>query len=357
MRPQLSAMTSWPMRLMRAVMMIWIAAFAALTLWAAPAQAALPSDVVTRQSDSSPLVWHYPKRFEPAIERLMPRAQRSMDSLSERLALPKVERIDIWLISDLDHYYDWNELPSRAPEWAVGLSLVNKRTILVKHGVGKDGALVDLNKTLDHELAHVAVDLARQGHHLPLWFNEGFAQWHAQEWTLESGELVARSAGSRVLLPMESLDRSFPDHQNTTSLAYAQSHHFVRHLVHLYGEQIWPKIMTSVRDGETFSVAFSLATGDDFENVQRRWFMALTQNSSPLSVFADGTLLFFGASVLFVVAWGVRRRRARRKFETLDDGIEAWSEPWSYDPSRYPLPEYGSKPAPAKEVWRAAAQS
>lgn len=313
------------------------------------AEAALPADVVQTQAPNSALVWHYPKRFEPAVAKLRPKAELSMKRLEQRLALTKPERVDIWLISDLDDFYTWNELPSRAPEWAVGLSLVNKRTVLVKHGVGKDGQLVDLEKTLDHELAHVAVDLARQGKHMPLWFNEGFAQWHAQEWTLENGELVARSAASHTLQPLSALDRSFPDHHNSTSIAYAQSHHFIRYLVNRYGEDFLPQVMSKVRQGESFSVAFTLATGDDFENVQTRWMQGLEQNSSVLSVFADGTLLFFGASLLFLLTWGVRRRRSQLKFETLDDDLEDWG----YDVQRYPLPRYTPEQPQTKEVWRA----
>lgn len=326
-----------------------IISLSALAFAPTQAQAAIPQDVITRQDPGSALVWHYPRRFEPAVQKLRPKAELSMKHLEQRLALPKAEKIDIWLISKLDHYYEWQDVPSRAPEWAVGLSLVNKRTVLIKHGVSKDGQLVDLDKTLDHELAHVAVDLARQGHHLPLWFNEGFAQWHANEWTLESGELVARSAASKVLPPLSQLDRAFPDHQNNTSIAYAQSHHFIRHLVDRYGESLLPDVMRRVRAGESFSVAFTMVTGDDFENVESRWMQGLAQNSSALSVFADGTMLFFGASLLFLVTWAVRRRRSRRKFETLDDDLEDWG----YDPQRYPLPQYSPKDAPTKEVWRA----
>ena len=140
-------------------------------------------------------------------------------------------------------------------------------------------------------------------------------------------------------MPLAKLERSFPGHHQSTSLAYAQSHHFMQHLANHYGEDVFGQILEHIRAGETFSVAFTMATGDDFERVEYRWRAGLAENSSPISNLADGTILFFGASLLFLVAWAVRRRRSREKFEHLDDGLDGWD----YDPSRYRIPGYGGR--------------
>lgn len=311
---------------------------AVMVLLPSTAAAAIPSDVTVRPGANGAVQMHYPKRFEKAANKLETQAIDSIARLEYRLGLEDMSGIDVYLVDDLDDYFTWNQIPSRAPQWAIGLSLVNRKTVLVRHGLGPNRQIVDIEKTFDHELAHVAIDVARQGNHVPLWFNEGFASFQADEWTLERGEEVARAAATGTLIPLKKLDRSFPDHQQTTSLAYAQSHHFVRYLADRYGEDVFADIMKEIRAGETFSVAFTLTTGDDFEVMEKKWREALAEGSSPLSGLADGTILFFGASLLFLVAWAKRRRRSREKFERLDDGLEGWD----YDPARYKLPGYAS---------------
>lgn len=305
---------------------------------ATSAMAATPDDVVVRPGAKGAVTMHYPERFEKAAGKLEVQATDSIRKLEYRLGLEDMSGIDVYLVKDLDDYFTWNQIPARAPQWAIGLSLVDKKTVLVRHGLGPNRQIVDIEKTFDHELAHVAIDVARQGNHVPRWFNEGFASYQADEWTLERGEEVARAAATGTLIPLKKLDRTFPDHQQTTSLAYAQSHHFVRYLADRYGEDVFASIMDQIRQGETFSVAFTLSTNDDFERVEKVWRESLADGASPLSGLADGTILFFGASLLFLVAWAKRRRRSREKFERLDDGLEGWD----YDPSRYKLPGYTS---------------
>lgn len=308
------------------------------------AMAAVPDNVVERKSADGALRWHYPSRFAPSMPKLEATGKKSVQRLKTTLGWQANQTVDVWVLSDLNDYFRWHDMPTKAPEWAVGLSLVGRRTVLLLNNTGKDGKLVNVPQTFEHELAHVAIDMARGKYRVPLWFNEGFAQYHANEWTLENSELVARSAASGVLIPFENIDKSFPPHHNTTSLAYAQSHHFIRDLVNRYGQDVFARILTLIRTGETFSVAFSMVTGDDFEKRELQWRQHLSKNSSALSVFADGNLLFFGASLLFIVAWGVRRRRSKLKFDHLDDDLDAMQ----YDTSRYPLPGYTSSTTPGR---------
>lgn len=297
--------------------------------------AQVPEDVVERDGARGQIVMHYPERFENAAQELDEQAIVSLSKLQYRLGIEHFDPIDVWLVSDLDDYFTWNSVPGRAPTWAIGLSLVNRKTVIVRHGLGPNRQIVDIHDTFDHELAHVAIDVARQGRHIPLWLNEGFASHHADEWTLERGEQVVRAAATSSLIPLKDLDQQFPDHAQVTSLAYAQSHHFVRFMAEQYGEDVFGKIISRVsQNDETFSVAFTMVTGDDFEVVEMDWRNNLAENASPISNLADGTVLFFGASLLFLLAWAKRRRRSKEKFERLDDGLEGWE----YDPTRYRLP-------------------
>ena len=164
-------------RVTRRLVMWAVAALSALALWApTTAQAEVPADVVTRPGARGAVTMNYPSRFEPAAEQLDEQAIKSLSKLRYQLSLESIEGVDVWLVSNLDDYFTWKEVRGRAPEWAIGLSLVDRKTVLVRHGLGPNRQLVNIHDTFAHELAHVAIDVARQGRPVPRWFNEGVRQ-------------------------------------------------------------------------------------------------------------------------------------------------------------------------------------
>src|SRR5690625_1000033 len=145
------------------------------------ARAGADQDFVQWVGPESGLDYHYPPRFEPAIQLLEKQAQPLLTSLEKRLGLEDLSDIEVWLLPELAIYFEHQGSDYDPASWAVGLSLSDRSTILVKHGVSMGGEVVDIEATFAHELAHVAVDRARAGNHVPRWFNEGFAVLYAEQ--------------------------------------------------------------------------------------------------------------------------------------------------------------------------------
>ncbi|MBA2663031.1 MAG: hypothetical protein H0U74_12105 [Bradymonadaceae bacterium] len=294
------------------------------------------AEIISVTTPDEALRFHYPRRFAPAVEILERQGPQLFHKLEQTLGIENFPTVDVWVLPDLNIFYELHELQSRPPAWAVGLSFSKKRTILVLHGIGPNREPVDIHRTFAHELAHVAIDEATGEHRVPRWFNEGFAIMHADEWSAERSEMLARAAATGMLIPFESLTDTFPGHHNTVSVAYAQSFHFVRHLQSRYGDQTFARLTARVRAGEDFYVALEALTGEPFSVVQAEWREALEQGSSFWSIFRDENVFFFGASLLFLVAWAVRRKQKRKQLQAMSN--EDPPEGWDYDDSRYPLP-------------------
>ncbi len=291
-----------------------------------------PDEMIT--SKSGDLEFHYPKRFEPAARELMRTSTRSVRRAERSLGLESLGPVEVWVLPQVDDYFEVTGTPGAPPSWAVGLSLSDKGVIIVVNGAGPGGALVELQKTFDHELAHVAIDRARAGHPVPRWFNEGFALLHADEWSPERADLFGRAASTGALKSFRDIERGFPEHSGSAGLAYSQSLQFMMHIQDLAGDDVIGKIMTGVRAGTPFDKAFKSAVGKSLALTEAQWKQEAESQMSGWSILNDGTWGLVGAALLFIVAWFVRRRRKRLKFAAMkDDAAE-----WDYDETRYPLP-------------------
>lgn len=308
-------------------------ALVVLVLSAPFAFADVRADEMTSTSAAG-LEFHYPERFAPAARKLVEIAPETVARVERSLGLDALGPVQVWVLPEVDDYFEVTGTPGNPPKWAVGLSLSDRGVIIVVNGAGPNGALVELEKTFEHELAHVAIDRARRGHPIPRWFNEGYALLQADEWTPERADVFGRAASAGALKPFAEIERTFPEHSASAGLAYSQSLQFVMHLQDTAGQDVIARIMRQVGEGKSFEHAFASAVGSSLALTEAVWRQDAAEQMSGWSILNDGTWGFFGASILFIVAWLVRRKRARSKLAAMpDDAAE-----WDYEESRYPLP-------------------
>lgn len=291
--------------------------------------------IQTQESASSPLKYHYPEQYQPAIDALDARSGEVVARFERNLAIDPFPAVDVWILPEVNDFFEVTGREGRAPKWAIGLSLGDEQTVIVARDTElPGGAESDLEKTFIHELAHVAVDIAREGHHVPRWFNEGFALSQAREWSTERRQQLTRAASTGALIPLSDLNRDFPAHHNVASLAYAQSFHFVEFLEEHHGEGVTARIMEHLRETGDFDGAVEEATGRSVAALEADWRDELTSKTSWLALLQSEFAIFFVAAVIFAIAWFIRRKRLRRSA----DAAEEEDAEWSYDKSRYPLP-------------------
>lgn len=302
--------------------------------WVRAAHASVPQEqMASAQMREAGLTFHYVKRYQPAIDILAREAPVFRERAQRSLGLAEMSPIEVWVLPRVADYYALRGEPNRAPEWAVGLSLTGRSTIIIAHGGQR--APEDVMFTYAHELAHVAVDQARAGAPVPRWFHEGFAVMIAQEWTPERSEKLALAAARGQLQAFSQLTHTFPSHQQSVSLAYDQSFHFVRWLQLEYGADFWARVMHQLGGGLDFDQALQAETGLSPAELEARWRETLSQATSIWSIFADEGVIFFGVSLLFIIAYIRARSRRRQKLASMQDEP---SDEWGYDPARYPLP-------------------
>src|SRR6185295_14591095 len=104
------------------------------------------------------------------------------------------------------------------------------RLVLISMMAPRGGDATDLDEVFRHELAHVALEDAVQGKHVPVWFNEGLAISLSGELAMARTKTLWSATLSGTLIPLADLDRSFPHENFEVSIAYAESADFMRFL-------------------------------------------------------------------------------------------------------------------------------
>jgi hypothetical protein len=173
------------------------------------------------------------------------------------------------------------------------------------------GAPHDLVEVFHHELAHVALHEAVDNHHVPRWFNEGFAIHLSGESSLARLQTLWGATLGGTLLPLDALDRAFPSEDHEVSVAYAQSADVVRHLLRTHEQQRFMSLLKKLGEGKAFDRGLEESYGLDLHALEYEWRQEAERRFNFWPVLLSGSMIWVGALGLFMLAWRRRRQKQR----------------------------------------------
>jgi hypothetical protein len=228
---------------------------------------------------------------------------------------------------------------SATPRWAAGITHPGGNVILFDAAaLRREGGL----RLIRHELAHAALGQLG-GPDLPRWFQEGLAVTAANEWSTESDLAMVRAAQDH--LPLESLDRGFPDGMTDLGVAYAESASFVQYLLDKAGPDAVQRLIRSCGAGTPFAVAFAREIGPRPE-WEARWLESIKVRYAWIPAVTGSSTLFALVALLCVLAYARRRRgqRLRLAEQDLEEQALAAAERITAAEQRAPLTEPRESP-------------
>ena len=137
-----------------------------------------------------------------------------------------------------------------------------------------------LTHTLHHELVHAALDAAAPSLALPIWLNEGLAEWFAARAAGRPAlgdrhrALLAEGARRGALLPLEAISEASLVHlaARDAPLAYVQSTALVDRAARLGGKQALPVLLAQLFRTGDLDRALLRATGVDARGLEAATF-------------------------------------------------------------------------------------
>jgi hypothetical protein len=175
-----------------------------------------------------------------------------------------------------------------------------------------------LEEVLAHEVAHVLIHRAAGGRSVPRWFDEGLAMLAARSWRLRDQTELALGLlwGPRV--PLWKLDDLFKGDRREVERGYALSGTLVQDLLERYGAAVPRIVLARLARGDTFGEALRSATGASLAEVGEAFYERQATLKRWIPILTSTAALWFGISVLAIVA-ALRRRRRRMELEAEAD--------------------------------------
>jgi len=180
------------------------------------------------------------------------------------------------------------------------------------------GSRLRLEHMVPHEVTHVLLlRLLGPGRiaKLPLWFNEGLAEYESRVWTgmddAALGELMRRNRA----LPLDKLSAAFQGNEEAVADAYLQAWSVVRFLAAREGDGFARRILSALKTRPAFASALAAGTGRDLAGLDRAWRSAASaarhEPPAPLfwGLFTAYVVGAVAAVAVFAKIWLALRRR------------------------------------------------
>ena len=125
--------------------------------------------------------------------------------------------------------------------------------------------------TATHEMTHILVArAARSSGAVPLWLNEGLAEYGNLDQTVSYERFLEWAEGTDRLIPLKSL-RSIPGDPNLTLVAYGQGRSAVKYMIDEYGEEKMAELLATLGTGLGIDAALNAVYGFGIDGLENLW--------------------------------------------------------------------------------------
>jgi hypothetical protein len=253
----------------------------------------------------------YPKAASERVAPLLRDAEAVKAQLAELLGQAVLGRLEVRITPTFDDMRRLAPIGAPPPAYASGVAYAKRPLVLISKMAPRGADATDLDEVFRHELAHIALEDAVGGRHVPAWFNEGLAVGFAGENGLDRQKVLTTATINGTLLPLGELDRGFPADPTDVGVAYAQSVDFLRFLQARSDRLRFTSMIERVRDGQAFDRALGDAYGSDIRKLEFQWRTEVERRYSLIPLLAGGGLLWVG--VIGALGWGYVKKRRRAK--------------------------------------------
>ncbi len=204
-------------------------------------------------------------------------------------------------------------------DWAFGVALPQKYLIAInlQKVSSPENAL---SAVVRHETVHLYLGAWENIHqkNLPLWFNEGIAEYFSGALHLTYQEEILNSLAFQKVIPFESLNNKFPKDSQLAHQAYLQSLSMVRYIQSHYGNSALRNILQHYEHSKNFNEALEKALEIDLEKLQQNWYVAISPGNLWLWIWRITGIfsLFTIVAFLVLLAYWKQKRRNQKLLTT-----------------------------------------
>ncbi len=275
-----------------------------------------PEDYEVREEDG--VRWVYPGGAEDFYETLRDLRADAWETLEEDLGVDVDDSLEVRIARDPEEMRELAPRWAPPPAYAAGVAYGSAGLILLTLTAPETWERPDIETVFVHELSHIALRRAVEGHELPRWFVEGVAIHQSGERSLERVKTLWGGHFGDRLIPLAQLDRSFPSKPHEVNLAYAQAADVVRYLRRDAREgRRFAVLIGELAEGETFADALSDAYAVTEGQLERDWLASVGERARALPLIVGGGTFWVIAAFLLIAAWRRRRKQTKKRLAAM----------------------------------------
>jgi hypothetical protein len=249
------------------------------------------------------------------VQPLLRDAEEIKAQLADALGQPVLDHVDVRIARSYEEMETLGPSDVKLTANASGIAFPGLHLILLTLTEPVSSEATDLGEVFRHELAHIALEDAVKGQHVPTWFNEGLAINLSGENPFKRRGTLWNATLAKTVIPLGDLDRSFPETNYEQSVAYAESGDFVRYLLRDGDRARFAAVVERTRKGEPFERSLSDAYGTDLRKLEFQWREDIAKRYTFLPVLTGGSLVWVLVIGAMAVGWVKKRKRERATLE------------------------------------------
>lgn len=266
-----------------------------------------PEGFVTEQIGD--VRWSFPRGAQSLARTLQNQRATTWSMLEEDLGVELDSTLEVRIARNPEEMRELAPRFAPPPAYATGVAYTHHGLILLSAIAPDTWEAPDLETVFVHELSHVALRRAANGHSMPRWFVEGVAVVHAGEQSFERIKSLWQGHRSGSLMPLDDLAGNFPSRPYEVNLAYAQAADVVNFLRSKDGDgRRFAHLIDELGEGDGFTSALSDAYALTPGQLERDWREYLSGKVQTLPLIVGGSTFWALAAILLFMAW--RKRRA-----------------------------------------------
>jgi len=183
-----------------------------------------------------------------------------------------------------------------------------------------------LEAIMKHELCHLLLHKNIKDQNLPMWLDEGIAQWVSgglADIIMDRYSVLDEAILSNRLIRLKYLEKGFPDDGRRLILAYAESKSLIDYIISEYGPDGLLRLLGYLKDGDGINSAVQKTYAISFDELEKRWYDRLKKRATIITFLINNLyeILFFLSALLLIYGF-IRVIIKKRSYEEYEDEDE-----------------------------------
>jgi len=259
----------------------------------------------------------YEKDDQQIAGKLSQQFEKIIWSVNREIGFYDIVGIKVLLCHSYKEFKDLKELAGKLPDQSVAFANPRKKSITLQNPKNMP-AKSDYYQILKHEYCHILLRQISSGATIPLWFEEGFAQYFAKQWNFTKEVKFVTSALTGNTLDLNRYKYHYPLYNDRIEMFYLQSYYDFKFLINKFSFLSFQKFLEKMHRSGNFTSSFYQIYGKSITQFLEQAKKSIKSHVI-LSVFYSGFgLIWTVIPFLLLIAYirkKIKMRGIRKEWE------------------------------------------